>query len=210
MLSSFVRIKYILIIFSLAFSSGLMFTCAEIENYQEPELIEIWKIEPGQTTELDMEKVIFLKSYDLEFDENEYFSIDYKTKENSLEVTPKKNFTGLKFVRFRNSGREYLLPILVEKKIPMTFEYNPDKPVSEVYLMGNFNTWQRNDIPMTDSDGDGTYNTTIKLNKGVYKYQFVVDNNEIWDPVNPDKIPNGFGSYNSIVRVKDPQGGKNP
>lgn len=179
-------------------------------NSDNPELIEVWKIEPDKKSILDMEKVIYLDDYNLNFEENDELETNYNKSKNTLEIEADKGFSGLSFLTFSNAGQSYLLPVLVEKKIPVTFSYTPDQNVSDVYVMGNFNTWQRNDVAMKDSDNDGIYRATIKLHKGVYKYQFVVDGNEIWDPENPDKIPNGFGSFNSIVRVKDPNKDKIP
>ncbi|MCF7886618.1 MAG: hypothetical protein K9M80_08995 [Candidatus Marinimicrobia bacterium] len=180
------------------------FACSSQQDYKAPELIEMWKIEPGTTNKIDMDKVFYADNYKLEFSENQNLQLNYKSISNSLLIRPDTGFAGLNFLNFTNAGRELILPILVEKKIPVTFTYKPESSVSDVYLMGNFNTWQRNDITMTDPDRDGIFSATIKLNPGVYKYQFIVDQKEIWDPHNPDKIPNGFGSYNSIVRVKNP------
>jgi glycosidase len=197
-------------VFILLISLFLVISCANHGDQKNSQLIEIWKIEPNQTSTLDIEKIFFADNYNIRFNDHQHFKTDYKTASNRLEITPKNGFSGLAFLHFNNGSKSYLLPVLVEEKIPVTFTYTPGKKVSEVYVMGNFNTWQRNDIPMQDQNGDGTYEATVKLHKGVYKYQFIVDGNEIWDPANPDKIPNGFGSFNSIVRVKDPDKDKIP
>ena len=200
------------IIFLVMVMGLLIFStsCGQNEDYKAPQLIKLWKIEPERTSSLDLERILFSDQYDLSFSTNENLEVNYNSDSRDISVTPNDDFYGLTFLEFQNNGRELLLPVLVEKKIDVTFNYTPDTSVTNVYLMGNFNTWKRNDIPMTDPDQDGTYSTTIKMNTGVYKYQFVVDQTEIWDPENPDKIPNGFGSFNSIVRVKDPDKSKIP
>jgi glycosidase len=54
---------------------------------------------------------------------------------------------------------------------------------------------------MKDEDGDGTYNISIPLDPGRYEYKFFVDGKELIDPVNPVKVPNGMGGFNSIIVI---------
>src|SRR6056297_1836331 len=106
------------------------YSCGENKvNIKTPELIEIWKIEPGKISSLDMEKIFFSKSYDLEFNKNSNFDIQYISAENILKITPLQDFFGLDFIEFTNSDQKFILPVLVEKKIPVTFEYTPEQSV---------------------------------------------------------------------------------
>ena len=41
---------------------------------------------------------------------------------------------------------------------------------------GSFNNWCGNCNPMTDSNNDGIWETTINLNSGLYEYKFSFDN----------------------------------
>ncbi len=94
-----------------------------------------------------------------------------------------------------------VLPVKVKKKTVVTLRYRPDRIMKDIFVMGNFNNWNRHGNRMTDADGDGIYETRLPLDNGVYEYQFVVDKHEIFDPENKEKVDNGFGSFNSLLRV---------
>ena len=70
-----------------------------------------------------------------------------------------------------------------------------------VAAAGDFNNWdvQAN---MLERNGDGWWKTDLKLTPGRYVYRFVI-NGEQWseDPENPNKVPNEFASYHSILEV---------
>ena len=81
----------------------------------------------------------------------------------------------------------------------------------QVTLAGNFNNWGgtqgggRYDPsidPMSDPDGDGTWNIVVPLPPGRYQYKYVIDGGVRWeqDPNNPDKAVEG-GIENSMVVV---------
>lgn len=73
-----------------------------------------------------------------------------------------------------------------------------------VMLAGNFNEWVVTGvsaIPMLDADGDDVFEATLTLDAGTYQYKFVVDDNWISDPQNPQQIDDGFGGKNSLLEV---------
>jgi glycosidase len=55
---------------------------------------------------------------------------------------------------------------------------------------------------MSDSDRDGVYEIKIPLDPGRYEYKFYVDGEELIDPKNPVKVPNGLGDYNSVIIIE--------
>ena len=91
--------------------------------------------------------------------------------------------------------------------IPLTFELDTRsyilsidrEDISSVYLMGEFNEWTTTN-PMSDSDDDGIWTTTITLDEGEYQYKFLI-NGSIWinDPDNPVISTGGYD--NSIIEV---------
>ncbi|MDD5766564.1 MAG: alpha-amylase family glycosyl hydrolase, partial [Candidatus Marinimicrobia bacterium] len=123
---------------------------------------------------------------------------------NRLILIPDSSFSGLTLVNFRQRGQEMTIPVIVNKKTGVTFRYRPENRNAKVYVMGNFNNWSRSQTEMFDADGDGTFTRDVFLEDGVYEYQFVVDKKEIRDPVNPEKTDNGFGAFNSLLRVASP------
>jgi len=84
------------------------------------------------------------------------------------------------------------------KSVPLAY-FAPE--ANTVAAAGNFNSWdvQAN---MLERNGDGWWKTKLKLAPGRYLYRFVI-NGEQWseDPENPNKVPNEFASYNSILEV---------
>ena len=74
---------------------------------------------------------------------------------------------------------------------------------SEVFVVGDWNSWNTRANPLVDADGDGVWETTIKLRVGKeYRYQFHIDGSEwIADPEAPLKIHDGFGGWNSIIQL---------
>ncbi len=78
---------------------------------------------------------------------------------------------------------------------------NPKEPPKVVNLFGQFNGWNRENLPMKDEDGDGIYNISIPLDPGRYEYKFYVDGAELIDPLNPVNVPNGMGDFNSVLVI---------
>ena len=72
-----------------------------------------------------------------------------------------------------------------------------------VHIAGDFNKWSKTANPMSDADGDGTWETTLTLEPGMYQYRYLI-NDVIWikDPGNPSWA----GEYsNSVMWVKNPE-----
>ena len=74
---------------------------------------------------------------------------------------------------------------------------------NRVEVVGDWNGWDPSKDPLTDSDGDGTWETTLHLIRGKeYRYQFLINNADwIADPQAPLKIEDGFGGWNSILQL---------
>jgi len=70
----------------------------------------------------------------------------------------------------------------------------------DVFLAGGFNAWNHEDNPM-NRNRNGTWKTTLSLAPGRYEYRFVVDGQWRDDPGNPERTPNEFGTFNSIILV---------
>lgn len=72
-----------------------------------------------------------------------------------------------------------------------------------VFVMGDFNNWSRTGTAMTETS-EGRFEVTLTLPVGKHPYQFVIDTAELPDPENPDHVPNGFGGFNSMLTVGNP------
>lgn len=85
----------------------------------------------------------------------------------------------------------------------ITFKVTALHNTNSVYVVGDFNNWSKTANPLSDADGDGTWETTLSLEPGEYQYRFLI-NDVIWikDPNNPGWA----GEYsNSVLWVKSPQ-----
>ena len=83
-----------------------------------------------------------------------------------------------------------------------TFRFRPATSASSVVLAGSFNGWDRQALSLKGPNSDGEWVGDVDLGTGVYEYKFLV-NDEKWfdDPVNLDRVPDGFGGHNSFLRL---------
>jgi chromosome partitioning protein len=75
-----------------------------------------------------------------------------------------------------------------------------DPEARSVYVTGSFNDWSLDeDCRMRFENGQ--WMVRVKLEPGVYKYQFIVDGRWKEDPANPRQERNSFGDINSLIEV---------
>ena len=72
------------------------------------------------------------------------------------------------------------------------------KEFSDVYLVGEFNNWDQNEDYKLKKVSSDTWEINLRLNKGKYRYKFVVDGKWINDPENNSVEDDAFGGKNSI------------
>jgi glycosidase len=83
-----------------------------------------------------------------------------------------------------------------------TFRFRPAGAAKRVVVAGSFNAWDRQAGAAQGPNADGDWTAAVELGTGVYEYKFLV-NDEQWfpDPTNVDRVPDGFGGFNSILRL---------
>ncbi len=159
-------------------------------------------LEAGKSDTLLISDLFYARDYCLRLRKTEGVSAKYDRQSGQLILRTGPQVEGFTTLGFELHGREYHVPIVSRIKQTRTFRFKPEhRPQSRMNLMGTFNDWNRTSLPMQDDDGDGVYEIALKLDPGQYLYQFVIDDREIYDPENPRKVDNGFGSYNSVVQV---------
>jgi len=192
-----------LYVFNLIIISILLFfSCSNEKN-------TITDIIPNINLDFKTEKTIVIsdlfysENYKLVFLKNPVVDVKQTKDSSSIILQSKNDFVGMTLIDFTLDDNVYSIPVTIHKNASYKFQFKPDRKYSELYLFGSFNGWNRKDIAMTDENGDGTFEAEVTLEPGVYAYKFFGDGEEIVDPVNPNKTPNGFGSFNSLRTIEE-------
>lgn len=72
----------------------------------------------------------------------------------------------------------------------------------KVNLSGSFNNWHERNLPMKKIQGG--WELPVYLKEGTYFYKFIVDNNWITDPSNPEVRTDAYGNQNSFISFGTP------
>lgn len=86
-------------------------------------------------------------------------------------------------------------------KVRVTFELPSTMWAESVYLVGDFNNWDQNSMPMMQSRADAAWHITLELDKGrEYQFRYLVNGTDWHNDWHADKyVPNQYGSDNSVV-----------
>ncbi len=134
----------------------------------------------------------------------------YKFIVNGVWITDPEN-PNIWTDRGFGSDNSTLIPSerLVENYVPQDRSGEPQPQVvtiqytnttaRRVYLVGEFNGWDVNSLPMTRGK-DGVWTRQLRVMPGDYGYKFVVDNEWIIDPAN-DQVKTVDGIENSLLAV---------
>jgi hypothetical protein len=82
----------------------------------------------------------------------------------------------------------------------MRFSYN-DPEAKQVYVAGSFNNWHKEQIPLTDSTGNGLWVGALPIKPGLYEYMFYVDGKWVTDDRAGRFKDDGFGRKNAILQL---------
>lgn len=76
-----------------------------------------------------------------------------------------------------------------------------DTEVKSVKVIGDFNNWKTNDLPMVYFNG--SWQIDVELGYGIYQYKFLINQtNIIIDPNAEAFVPDSSGGKNGIIEVK--------
>jgi hypothetical protein len=72
-----------------------------------------------------------------------------------------------------------------------------------VHVVGDWNGWDTQAQPLTDSDGDGVWEARFRVEPSTdYEYQFVIDSSRwVNDPNALIQVQDGFGGTNSVLDI---------
>lgn len=191
--------KYFIVFIFVAFN----FLLAQIQK----DVIKPLILTAGKTDSILISDLFFAKNYNAKFLSNKNVKVEYNKKNKMIYFTPDLNFSGITTIDFSLDKEKYSLIARTKALKQFTFKFKPEKKYNKLTLFGSFNGWDRGNLPMTDVDKDGIFEATVALEPGRYEYKFFGDGEEIVDPNNPNKKPNGFGDYNSVFNVEDDNNG---
>jgi cyclomaltodextrinase len=181
-----------------------LLSCSQNHTNKINDIIQPVNLEEGVEKEIVISDLFYAPNYSVAFAPNVNLVIDHDTLNNILKLKAKEGFTGLDVLTFTYENQQYQIPFKLQPKKKYHFTYKPKGKPSQVNLFGQFNSWDRGNLPMDDADGDGIYEISIPLDPGRYEYKFFVDGKELIDSKNPVKVPNGLGDFNSVLIV-DPE-----
>jgi glycosidase len=172
------------------------------------DLIEPINLPQDDTVSILLSDLFFAEDYSVELKTNEHFSFNYDANTLQLLLIPNKDFSGITLLEFRYFDEDYAIPIQKFRSNRYLFTYKASPDDKQINLFGQFNSWDRKNLPMKDLNGDGIYEIEIPLDPGRYEYKFYVDGKELIDPQNPVKVPNGLGDFNSVRVVEESESEK--
>ncbi len=167
------------------------------------DIISPIKLVSGSTDSIVVSDLFYSENYNLSIAHNSNIDTSYISDEGMLYLKVDSSFEGMTLLEFEADMNVYQIPVISQKQNYYEFSFKPDKIYNQLNLFGSFNGWNRTNLQMTDNDKDGIFETSVSLEPGVYQYKFFGDGEEIVDPVNPLKVSNGMGSYNSIRTIED-------
>ncbi|MCP4652890.1 MAG: AAA family ATPase [Candidatus Omnitrophica bacterium] len=77
-----------------------------------------------------------------------------------------------------------------------------DKDLSDVYVVGDFNGWQKNNSYKLKKIGNDIWSINLPLSKGEYRYKFVAGDSWVIDPYNKLTEKDPFGGKNSLLLIE--------
>lgn len=189
-------------IFYLPILLLIFFGCSHNHLNKIKDIIQPINLEEGIEKEIVISDLFYAEHYKLSFTPNENLVIVHDSVNNLLKLKAKDGFTGLDALQFTFENQQYQILFKLQPRKKYLFTYKPKGKPQQVNLFGQFNSWDRNSLPMSDEDGDGIYEISVPLDPGRYEYKFFVDRQELIDPQNPVKVPNGLGDYNSVIVIE--------
>lgn len=100
-------------------------------------------------------------------------------------------------------GNAYSIPCRRSDKLNFMFTFHPQgKMYEEVRIAGQMNDWTPSATPALNLNNAGVYEVMLRLSPGTYLYQLSLDGEQDYDPSNPEKVDNGYGKHNSILKVE--------
>ena len=70
-----------------------------------------------------------------------------------------------------------------------------------VYVLGDFNGWQKTEASRLTKLESGQWSAHLTMDRGKYRYKFLVDDRWVTDPENPQTETNDYGTIDSVMVI---------
>ena len=87
-------------------------------------------------------------------------------------------------------------------KTNYVFRLDTFSNAGKIYLAGNFNNWRTKDVLMKRTPTG--WELPVYLANGTYTYKYIVDGRWTYDVTNPERFPNEFNDFNSVIHLGKP------
>ena len=114
------------------------------------DLIQPINLLQDQTTKVLISDIFYTDNFTVEFSSSKNINVSYDNSAKELSLTPKNNFSGMELISFKHDGEIYQLPVKLTKSQKYLFTYKPQNGEKQVNLFGQFNSWDRQNLPMKD------------------------------------------------------------
>lgn len=118
----------------------------------------------------------------------------YKFVVDGNWITDKDN------VNQENDGQGNINSVYYKPNI--TIRLDSFTQAKKVILSGSFNEWRRNELAMKPTAKG--WALSLYLPEGTHTYRFIVDGRWMADPFNPDRVPNEYHDFNSVIKIGKP------
>lgn len=166
---------------------------------------------------------VLLNTHSTEIDLNDYFIAPSKIKTikcNSdfikLSYNPEKysitaeiiNQNLPAFVKMwvtTNEDKKYCIILKKSQKIEHKFIYRAmTADIQRVQIAGDFNSWNPSGYDFHYNSDNNWWEIILNIEPGNYTYQLIANGHWFCDPDNPHKIDNGYGNFNSVLELHNP------
>ncbi len=127
---------------------------------------------------------------------NKNYQAQLSADKKKVLFTTNDNTPEISNLRVWTNGVPNDIPLFKSERVPVSFKI-PDNDYKNVKIKGEFSNWQLK--PLQLKNGNWIYST--KVNKGNHQYVLVINGKEQPDPTNLNKISNGMGGTNSVIKI---------
>ncbi len=179
-----------------------LFWGCETHRVVERGVVPTIKLLQGEWIGVDLSNYFHINQEKIKMVDNSLFN--FNISNDSLWIRASNEAKGYNPILLKIGDSQFTLMTRTEGVNYRTFqyifdnidEYGTHMDTNKIYVMGNFNNWNRTSHPL---QFDGlSWSLTLPFPPGNYEYKFVVNGEELLDPQNKFYKPNGLGGHNSI------------